>query len=87
MTPLPICHPQSEEKVPNLKKEESREEEEGEDEGSTANAEEYDPMEAEDADEEEDNGSPSCTRGLRSLISIIFKVESAMLGDVSSVGI
>ncbi|CAL8298721.1 unnamed protein product [Merluccius merluccius] len=38
-----------------LKKEESRDEEENEDEGSTANAEEYDPMEAEDADEEEDN--------------------------------
>lgn len=39
----------------SLKKEESRDEEENEDDGSTAN-EEYDPMEAEDADEDEEDG-------------------------------
>ncbi|XP_071371978.1 cell division cycle and apoptosis regulator protein 1-like, partial [Centroberyx affinis] len=38
-----------------LKKEESRDEDENEDEGSTANAEEYDPMEAEDADDDDDD--------------------------------
>lgn len=40
-----------------MKKEESRDEEENEDDGSTANAEEYDPMEAEDADDDEDDGT------------------------------
>uniref|UniRef100_A0A8C6KJB7 Cell division cycle and apoptosis regulator protein 1 n=1 Tax=Nothobranchius furzeri TaxID=105023 RepID=A0A8C6KJB7_NOTFU len=38
-----------------IKKEESRDEEDNEDEGSTANAEEYDPMEAEDADDDDDD--------------------------------
>lgn len=37
-----------------LKKEPSQDEEENEDEGSTANAEEYDPMEAEDVDDDDD---------------------------------
>lgn len=40
-----------------MKKEESRDEDENEDDGSTANAEEYDPMEAEDADDDEDDGT------------------------------
>lgn len=40
-----------------MKKEESRDEEENEDDGSTANAEEYDPMEAEDADDDEYDGN------------------------------
>lgn len=38
-----------------IKKEESRDEDENEDEGSTANAEEYDPLEAEDADDDDDD--------------------------------
>lgn len=38
-----------------VKKEPSRDEEENEDDGSTANAEEYDPMEAEDADDDDDD--------------------------------
>lgn len=38
-----------------LKKEPSQDEEENEDEGSTANAEEYDPMEAEDAEDDDDD--------------------------------
>lgn len=40
-----------------VKKELSRDEEENEDDGSTANAEEYDPMEAEDADDDDDDGT------------------------------
>lgn len=47
--------PQIDEKT--IKKELSRDEEENEDEGSTANAEEYDPMEAEDAEDDEDDGT------------------------------
>lgn len=46
---------QSDEKV--VKKEPSRDEEENEDDGSTANAEEYDPMEAEDAEDDDDDGT------------------------------
>ena len=40
-----------------IKKEASRDEEENEDDGSTANAEEYDPMEAEDAEDDDDDGT------------------------------
>lgn len=43
-----------------LKKEESREEDD-EDEGSNNNAEEYDPMEAEDADDYDDDGESLIT--------------------------
>lgn len=46
---------QSDEKA--VKKEPSRDEEENEDDGSTANAEEYDPMEAEDAEDDDDDGT------------------------------
>lgn len=38
-----------------VKKEPSRDEDENEDDGSTANAEEYDPMEAEDVDDDDDD--------------------------------
>lgn len=46
---------QSDEKA--VKKEPSRDEDENEDDGSTANAEEYDPMEAEDAEDDDDDGT------------------------------
>lgn len=50
-----LCFNQGDDK--GMKKEESRDEEENEDDGSTANAEEYDPMEAEDAEDDDDDGT------------------------------
>lgn len=53
-----------------MKKEESRDEEENEDDGSTANAEEYDPIEAEDAEDDDDDGT---ALSLPFFLSVIFK--------------
>lgn len=47
---------QDEDKERALKKEESKDDDDNEDESSNNNADEYDPMEAEDADEYDEEG-------------------------------
>lgn len=47
---------QDEDKERTLKKEESKDDDDNEDESSNNNADEYDPLEAEDADEYDDEG-------------------------------
>lgn len=42
-----------------MKKEESKDDDDNEDESSNNNADEYDPMEAEDADDYDDEGIPN----------------------------
>lgn len=55
-----------------MKKDESKDDDDNEDESSNNNADEYDPMEAEDADEYDDEGI-SCTLVTRLGYLIFYK--------------
>lgn len=62
-----------------VKKESSRDEDENEDDGSTANAEEYDPMEAEDADDDDDDGRELPVWEIIGILDDISKNEKSVI--------